>query len=122
MPFEQARAGLVLGRLQRRSGQRKAARATLGNARDQFGAVGAWWWADQAGEELARIGVRRAPVELTDAEERVAVLAAEGLTNPQIAGRLFVSRRTVEATLARAYRKLGIRSRAELGAVIARRH
>ena len=65
--------------------------------------------------------LRRAPAELTESEQRVAELAAEGLTNPAIAARLFMSRRTVEANLARAYRKLDIRSRAELGAVMAGR-
>jgi DNA-binding NarL/FixJ family response regulator len=65
--------------------------------------------------------VRRARAELTESEERVAELAAEGLTNPEIAARLFMARRTVEANLARAYRKLGIRSRAELGVTLARR-
>jgi DNA-binding NarL/FixJ family response regulator len=74
-----------------------------------------------AAPKLARIGVRRAPAELTESEARVAELAAEGLTNPEIAARLFMARRTVEANLARAYGKLGIRSRAELGAVMARR-
>jgi DNA-binding CsgD family transcriptional regulator len=72
-------------------------------------------WAEKAATEIARIGVRRAPEELTEGEERVAELAAQGLTNPEIAARLFMSRRTVEANLARAYRKLGFRSRAELG-------
>jgi DNA-binding CsgD family transcriptional regulator len=54
-------------------------------------------------------------------EQRVAELAAGGLTNREIAARLFMSRRTVEANLARAYRKLGIGTRAELGAEMARR-
>ena len=49
------------------------------------------------------------------AEQRVAELAASGMTNRDVAARLFISSKTVEATLARVYRKLGIRSRAELG-------
>ena len=65
--------------------------------------------------------MRRAPEELTEGEERVAHLAAQGLTNSEIAARLFMSRRTVEANLARAYAKLGIHSRAELGALMAKR-
>ncbi|HXF97701.1 MAG TPA: helix-turn-helix transcriptional regulator, partial [Gaiellaceae bacterium] len=65
--------------------------------------------------------VREAPDELSPTEERVAALAASGLTNRQIGERLFLSPKTVEANLARAYRKLGIRSRAELGARMAAR-
>ena len=53
--------------------------------------------------------------KLTPAEQRVAELAASGMTNRGVAGLLFISPKTVEATLARIYRKLGIRSRAELG-------
>ena len=52
---------------------------------------------------------------LTPAEQRVAELAASGMTNRDVAAKLFISSKTVEATLARVYRKLGIRSRAELG-------
>jgi DNA-binding CsgD family transcriptional regulator len=51
----------------------------------------------------------------------MALLAAAGRTNRSVAAELAVSPKTVEATLARAYRKLGIRSRAELGALMARR-
>jgi DNA-binding CsgD family transcriptional regulator len=58
---------------------------------------------------------RTASDGLTDAERRVAKLTAEGLTNREVAAALFVSPRTVEATLARVYRKLKIGSRAELG-------
>ena len=67
--------------------------------------LGAPLWAEKARAEIARIGVRRAPEELTEGEERVAELAAQGLTNPEIAARLFMSRRTVEANLARALRE-----------------
>ena len=62
-----------------------------------------------------------APLELTATEERVAALAAAGHTNRQVAAALFLSPRTVEDNLARVYRKLGVSSRAELGAAIARR-
>jgi DNA-binding NarL/FixJ family response regulator len=53
---------------------------------------------------------------LTAAEQRVAELAASGLTNRQVATALFMSPKTVEANLAHVYNKLGIRSRAQLGA------
>jgi DNA-binding CsgD family transcriptional regulator len=53
---------------------------------------------------------------LTVSELRVAQLTASGLTNREVAARLFISPKTVEANLARVYRKLNIRSRAELGA------
>jgi DNA-binding CsgD family transcriptional regulator len=62
-----------------------------------------------------------APLELTPTEEQVAKLAAIGRTNREVAKELFISPKTVEANLARAYRKLGIASRAELGAVMAAR-
>jgi DNA-binding NarL/FixJ family response regulator len=73
-----------------------------------------------AGEELGRVAVRRAPVELSPTELRIASLAASGLSNPEIATQVFVSRKTVEANLARAYRKLGISSRAQLGRALDR--
>jgi DNA-binding CsgD family transcriptional regulator len=56
---------------------------------------------------------------LTPTEERVAELAAAGRTNREVAQALFISPKTVEANLSRVYRKLGIRSRAELGAKMA---
>jgi DNA-binding NarL/FixJ family response regulator len=77
-------------------------------------------WALKARAELARVEPRRvSSEELTETERRVAVLAASGLTNRQAASQLFISPKTVEANLARVYRKLGIRSRAELGARLA---
>ncbi len=121
MPFELARTLLCLGRVQRRRKERSAARATLERALGIFDALPAPLWAERARDEIVRIGLRRAPEELTVNEQQVAELAASGLTNKEIAARLFMSRRTVEANLARVYRKLGIRSRAELGATMARR-
>ena len=121
MPFELARTLLVHGQVQRRRGKRRAAREVLLNALAIFEEIGAPAWVDLARDEIARIGVRRAPKDLTPSEERVAQLAALGLTNSDIATRLFMSRRTVETNLARAYSKLGIQSRAELGALMAQR-
>ena len=120
-PLELARTLLAFGQLLRRRGERRLARETLQRALTIFEEIGAPLWADMARAEIARIGVRRAPKELTESEERVAHLAAQGLTNVEIASRLFMSRRTVETNLARAYTKLGIQSRAELGALMAKR-
>jgi DNA-binding CsgD family transcriptional regulator len=78
-------------------------------------------WVERARGELARVPVRRAPAGLTPTEERVARLAATGLTNKEIARRAFVSAKTVEANLARAYGKLGVNSRAELGRMMVER-
>jgi len=57
---------------------------------------------------------RREPDELNETERQVAELAAQGLSNQEIAQRAFISVKTVEANLTRVYRKLGIRSRAAL--------
>jgi DNA-binding CsgD family transcriptional regulator len=119
MPFERARTLLALGRVQRRRKQRAAARRTLAEALETFETLGAAIWAERAREELERTHVRQAPGELTPTERRVAELAAAGLTNQKIAETLFVSPKTVEANLARAYRKLGVHSRAQLGATMA---
>src|SRR5207253_3824245 len=116
MPFELGRTLLCLGQLQRRRKERRSGRETLGRALDIFETLGARLWAEKARAEIGRIGVRRAPAALTAGEQAVAELAAAGLKNREIAAKLFMSPRTVEANLARVYRKLGIRSRAELGA------
>ena len=119
-PFERGRTLLVLGRVQRRAKQKAAAKQSLEQALEQFEILPAPLWSERAREELSRIGLRRAaPGELTENERRVAELAASGLTNREVAARLFMSPKTVEANVARAYRKLGIHSRAELGARLA---
>ena len=121
VPLEHARTLLVKGRLHRRLKQRRAAADVLGEALERFVRLGAATWEEQARAELARTGRRRsAPGELTPSELRVAELAAAGLRNREIAKAAFMSPKTVEANLARVYRKLGIRSRAELGAHMAR--
>src|SRR5207302_10977841 len=101
--------------------EKRLARELLGEALRTFEALETPVWAQRARTELARIPVRQRPNELTPTEQRIAELAAAGLTNRQIAERSFVSPKTVEANLARAYRKLGIRSRAELGRLMANR-
>ena len=81
--------------------------------------VGATLWRDRVDDEIARLGLGpRAPGQLSASERRVARLASQGLTHRQVAARLAISPKTVEAHLARAYAKLGIHSRAELGAVM----
>ena len=86
-------------------------------AHREFTTFGAAAWASITADELARVNVRpRASNQLTETERQVATLAASGLTNREVAARCFLAVKTVEANLARVYRKLGIRSRAELGA------
>jgi DNA-binding CsgD family transcriptional regulator len=98
--------------------QKRAAADSLGQALAIFDQLGATAWIEQTRADLDRVGLRRAPTELTATELRVAELAAAGLTSREVASRAFMSPKTVEANLARVYRKLGIRSRAELGARI----
>jgi len=119
-PFERARTLLVKGRVERRARRKAAAKASLERALTICDGLPAPLWSERAREDLHRIGLRRAaPGELTENERRVAELAASGLTNREVAARLFMSPKTVEANVARVYRKLGIRSRAELGARLA---
>jgi DNA-binding NarL/FixJ family response regulator len=81
-----------------------------------FDEMGAQLWVERARAEIARARVSAThDLGLTPSEQRVAELAASGLTNRDVAAKLFISPKTVEHNLARAYRKLGIRSRAELG-------
>src|SRR5215218_4635332 len=99
-PFEHARTLLALASVRRRARQKRATRQTLEQALTVFEELGARLWAPAD--------------ELTESERRVAVLASEGRSNKEIAGALHVTVHTVEAHLSRVYRKLGVRSRAEL--------
>jgi DNA-binding CsgD family transcriptional regulator len=84
-----------------------------------FTTIGAGAWLALADAERARLGRRRARDDsLTPTEEEVVRLAAAGATNSQMATAMHVSPKTIEAHLTRIYRKLGIRSRAELGALV----
>jgi DNA-binding CsgD family transcriptional regulator len=120
MPFEVARTHLAVGQIRRRAGRRRAALDALETAQAEFVRVGAKQWSERAAADIARLGLQRtASTELTPSELRIAQLAASGMTNREVADKLFISAKTVEANLARAYSKLGIRSRAELGRVVA---
>jgi DNA-binding CsgD family transcriptional regulator len=117
LPFETARTEFVLGQIQRRRKQKRAARSALERARETFVRLGAPLWAERTEAELARIGGRPpAPLELTSTERSVAGLVGEGRTNREVADALFMSPSTVQAHLKHIYRKLGIRSRTELAA------
>jgi len=121
-PFARARAWLDLGTVQRQARQRRAARESLDQALAVFEQLGAVLWAARTRDELRRVSGRRPPGdELTEAERRVAELAATGHRNKEIAARLVVEVGTVEAHLSRVYRKLGVRSRTELGAHLEQR-
>jgi DNA-binding CsgD family transcriptional regulator len=114
-PFERGRTLLALGATLRRARQKRAARESLEAALAIFDQLGAPLWAEKARAELARISGRpRASQELTETERRVAELVAEGRSNKEVAAQLYVSVHTVDAHLTRIYRKLGLRSRAEL--------
>ena len=120
LPFERARLLMVKAQLERRGNRRLAARRSLEEALEIFEGLGSPPWVDRVRDEIGRLGLRhRGRHELTAMEQRIAELAATGLTNRQVADAAFVSPKTVEANLARVYGKLGIRSRAELGARMA---
>jgi DNA-binding CsgD family transcriptional regulator len=116
MPTEMGRTLLAMGRLYRRRHEWRRARGCLEEAVRSFERAGAASWTAVAREELRRAGGRLGDRdELTATEQKIAELAASGLRNREIASRLFLSEKTVEANLSRVYGKLDIRSRAELG-------
>jgi len=124
-PVERARCQVDLGAALRRAGRRSAAREPLREGLDAATAAGAAALAARAATELQATGARprrtrlSGAAALTTSERRIAEMAAAGLTNPEIAQRLFVTRRTVETHLTSAYRKLGVRSRADLAGALA---
>jgi DNA-binding CsgD family transcriptional regulator len=114
--FDQARSLLAVGRAQRRLKKWAAARHSLDLAVDAFDRIGSTGWAERARSALARVGARRPgrAGQLTPSEKHVAELAAAGHSNKQIAQALFITIKTVEGHLSRAYAKLGVTSRAQL--------
>ncbi len=121
VPAELGRTMIALGRLHRRRNERQRAQACLERAASVLEDGGALGWAAIARDELARARSRRGDsAQLTPTERTVCDLAGSGLRNHEIAAKLFLSDKTVEANLSRAYRKLGVRSRTELAAALAR--
>lgn len=119
-PFLQARLRLAYGEWLRRQRRAAESRAPLRAARDAFDALGAAPWGERARNELRAAGETsrgRDPGTLdvlTAQELQIVQMAAEGLSNREIGQRLYLSHRTVESHLYRAFPKLGITSRAQL--------
>jgi DNA-binding CsgD family transcriptional regulator len=118
--LEHARAIVDLGAALRRANQRTEARELLREGVELAQRLGAFGLAERANEEIATTGARPRKVlqtgldALTASERRVAQLAADGMSNKEIAQTLFVTIKTVEVHLSSAYRKLEINSRAQL--------
>lgn len=119
-PYQQARTDLAWGRRLRRERRKADARPPLGRARDIFDSLGAVPWARIADDELEACGVApRAPrtdrfQTLTPREREVVLAVADGLTNAEVAARLYISKRTAEYHLAKAFTKLGVNRRSQL--------
>jgi DNA-binding CsgD family transcriptional regulator len=125
---ELARAHLLFGEWLRRAGRRKAARDELRAAHAMFTDMGMEGFAKRTCRELLATGerLRRRAVEtrddLTPQERQIAELACDGLSNPEISARLFLSPRTVEWHLQKVFGKLGIHRRRELAEALAGCH
>ena len=122
---ELARAHLLYGEWLRRQRRRREAREHLRTARDMLEAIGMDAFAERAGRELRATGEtarkRTAAArdeELTAQEAHIARLAREGLSNPEIGSRLFISARTVQYHLGNIFAKLGIASRSQLSHIL----
>ncbi|MGH3117530.1 MAG: AAA family ATPase, partial [Gaiellales bacterium] len=133
-PVELGHCLLVRGGIERRRRRRAAARSAVGEALVVFTRAGARPWAEQAdqalaladgagcarecgtgGEECEHAGL--SPL-LTAVEQQVALLVSQGASNQEVAARMFLSIKTIEASLTRIYRKLGIRSRTHLSSIL----
>ena len=123
---EFARAHLLDGEWLRRGRRRLDAREQLRTAHEMFVAMGIEAFAERAARELLATGERarkrtvEAREDLTAQEVQIARLAGDGLSNPEIGGRLFISPRTVEYHLHKVFSKLGISSRNQLSHVLPR--
>lgn len=123
LPVDLVRTLIALGAVERRARHRNAARTALGEALETATRIGAAPLAARAGDELARLeaGDRdgEGHPELTPTEARIAELVGGGATNREVAAELFISVKTVEGTLSRVYRKVGVRSRTALAHAMA---
>ncbi|WP_149261392.1 AAA family ATPase [Actinomadura sp. K4S16] len=120
-PFERARTELLYGEWLRRAQRKAEARSLLRPALETFEGMGAAPWAERARAELRATGEAGTSTRddsaldrLTPQELQVVRLAAQGLSNRDIAAQLFLSPRTIGHHLYRAYPKLGVSSRSEL--------
>lgn len=127
-PIEQGHTLLTLSQLERRRRRTAAARAAATEALALLTRIGAKPWIEQAvrtlawvdgtGPDLPSVAKAKAPSgvlsALTPTEARIAQMVREGASNREIAAKMFLSVKTVEATLTRIYRKLGVRSRTQL--------
>jgi DNA-binding CsgD family transcriptional regulator len=126
-PFDRARMALAYGAALRHRGQRRESRPYLRAAGDGFDALGARRWAEWAWQELRASGETVRPAEdpaasLSPQELQIAMMAAQGLTNREIASQLFLSPRTVSTHLYNIFPKVGVSSRAELHLVLVNPH
>jgi DNA-binding CsgD family transcriptional regulator len=125
IPYRAAQTRLLLAQVLGRDG-REVAGAEARAALSVFEDLGANRDADAAAALLRDLGIKAARTgprnvgRLTRREQEVLALLGEGLSNPEIAGRLFLSRKTVEHHVARILSKLGLRGRAEAAALAAR--
>jgi DNA-binding CsgD family transcriptional regulator len=130
--FEQARTAEDAAVLLARVGRREEAETVAGEALQLYAALGVDWELSRARSAFREVGLRFGSrgarsrptagwVSLTATENRVAALVIEGLSNPAIAERLFLSRRTVESHVSHILGKLALHSRVELAAAGARR-
>jgi DNA-binding CsgD family transcriptional regulator len=122
---ELARAHLLYGEWLRRERRRTDARAQLRIAHDMFESMGMEAFAERARRELQATGetARRRTIatgdeELTAQEGQIARMARDGLSNPEIGVRMFISARTVQYHLRKVFTKLGIESRSQLDRVL----
>jgi DNA-binding CsgD family transcriptional regulator len=125
-PLERARTELCYGERLRRAGRRVDSRARLRSALEIFDSLGAVPWSDRTRAELAATGEtvrRRDPTvteRLTPQELQIALAVGGGQTNREVAASLFLSQKTIEYHLHNVYRKLDVRSRAQLAAHLTR--
>jgi DNA-binding CsgD family transcriptional regulator len=123
-PLEHGLSLLDLGMIRHKARQSSAARDALHAAASVFEQIGARQWGALARARLRAAGERLPPPPgvgldaLTEQQQRIVRLAAEGLSNQEIGERLFLSPRTVGSHLYRAFPKLGISSRAQLASVL----
>jgi DNA-binding CsgD family transcriptional regulator len=118
-PFERARSELCLGEHLLTAGDRDEARRTLDRAGDTFAQLGALDWAARVqvllGDEAPRPDVL---ATLTPSERRVAIAVGQGRSNREAAELLYVSVKTIDYHLQNIYRKLDLRSRGQLAALV----